>query len=141
MALSALNGKKPSTYNRRPRAPFPEIDRLLLAIDAIKPSPRLPADLLSDYRSVLRKLKRWALHMKRLDSRRTARMHFMRWRIRNGAMLAETHDIDKQLAWLLDRKHRGGNVHAMALGKLGAAARWGKHRERKALLALEDAHV
>ena len=128
MALSPNSSQKSKTYRKRVNSPIPQVDKLIQAVDAIHPSPRLPADVLSDYRSTLRKLKRWAIHIKRLNVRRDAMATTIKWQLRNGARLAQTHDIDKQLAWLLDRKHRGGNVHAMALGKLGAAARWHKPR-------------
>ena len=142
MALSPNKRGKSNIYRKRVPPVAPQVQALIQAIKAIEPSPRLPADVLSDLRSCLRNLARRARHVERLDARRSALLTTIKWQLRNGARLAQTYDIDKQLAWLLDRKHRGCNVHAMALGKLGAAARWHKKpRERKALLALEDAHV
>ncbi len=105
----------------------------------------------------MKSLRRWALHVKRLDARRSARQKVTDWRLRQGARLADTAHRDATLAWLLHATNRGLNVHAVAhgkriaaklgvqhyktIGKLGADARWKKHRERKALLVLEDAHV
>jgi hypothetical protein len=139
MALSPNTRLKAKHYRKHVLSPIPKVDALIRALDGLKPSPRLPADLLSDYRSTLKKLKRWALHIKRLNMRRDASMTIVRWQLRNGARLANTTQRNAQLAWLLNVGKR--NVHAVALGKLGAAARWQKHRERKALLVLEDAHV
>lgn len=140
MALSPNKRLKAKAYRKHVLSPIPQVDALIQAIDAIKPSSRLPADLLSDYRCTLKKLKRWALHMKRLDARRVSRFKVTEWRLRNGARLADTTDRNATLAWMLN-VGKGRNVHAAALGKLGAESRWKKHRERKALLVLEDAHV
>ena len=126
MALSPNSSQKSKTYRKRVNSPIPQVDKLIQAVDAIHPSPRLPADVLSDYRSTLRKLKRWAEHLKRLDKRRSARLSFVLWERRLGLRLAHSTDRDAQLAWLLNAGKR--NVHAVALGKLGAAARWHKPR-------------
>lgn len=139
MALSPNKRLKAKSYRKRLPSVLPAVNALLLAIEQAKPSPRLPADLLSQYRSTLRMLVRKARHIQRLDARRSALLTTIKWQRQQGARLASTADRNATLAWLLNSGRR--NVHAAALGKLGAESRWKKHRERKALLCLEDAHV
>jgi hypothetical protein len=143
-ASLSIERLKAKTYRKRVPSPIPQLEALIRAIDALGPSPRLPADLLSEYRSALRNLVRRAKHIERLNARRSAYLTITKWRVRLGVRLADTYNLDQQLAWLLDRQKTGRNVHAMAqgkrtfaklgrehyvrIGKLGAAARW--HRER-----------
>jgi hypothetical protein len=97
-----------------------------------------------------------ALHVQRRDARRDAIVKTIQWQRDTGVRLAHTRDLNATLAWLLNLGQQR-NVHAVAhgkriaamlgrdhyvnMGKLGAAARWQNHRERQALLCLEDAHV
>jgi hypothetical protein len=101
MALSPNSRLKAKAYRKHVLSPIPQVDALIQAIDAIQPSARLPADLLSDYRSTLKKLKRWASHIKRLNVRRDAAMTIIKWQRNNGLRLAQTTDRNATLAWLL----------------------------------------
>ena len=136
---------------------IPQIEAVIRAIEALKPCPRFPADVLSQYRSALRNLAKRARHVEILNRRRDAQATIIKWQRTQGLRLAQTRDRNATLAWLLGIQDARLNVHAVAhgkriaaklgvqhyktIGKLGAESRWKKHRERKALLCLEDAHV
>jgi hypothetical protein len=154
-ATPSIRRLKSRVYRKRVPSPIPKINALLHALEEIRPSRRLPADLLSEYRSTIKSLRQWALHVKRRDARRNAVHHTIQWQLAAGARLAQTRDRNATLAWLLNVP-KGRNVHAVAhgkriaamlgvehyktIGKLGAAAKWAK-RDRLALQCLEDAHV
>lgn len=136
-------------YRKRLRPIKPQVDALLKAIDAVAIQRDWPADLRSEYRTVLKNLARKALHLERLDARRMARLNILKWKVQQGARLADTYNLNQQLAWLLNRKaHRNRNLYAMAqgkrtlaklgiehyrrIGKLGAQARWDRERGGRA---------
>jgi hypothetical protein len=155
-ATPSIARLKSRVYRKRVPSVIPAIDSLLLVLEGIKPSRRLPADVLSQYRSTIKLVRQKALHVQRRDARRDAIVKTIQWQRDTGVRLAHTRDLNATLAWLLNLGQQR-NVHAVAhgkriaamlgrdhyvnMGKLGAAARWQNHRERQALLCLEDAHV
>jgi hypothetical protein len=132
-----------------------EIKSLLADVDAVPISRQLPIELRSQLRTLLTKISRRLAYLDRLQVRRASRMSSLQGQLANGRRLAATRDIDAQLAWLLDRKHQGKNVHAMAQGKrtaaklgvehyrriglIGAAVRWERERAKKAQADREPA--
>jgi hypothetical protein len=118
-----------------------EIKDLLHAIQTVQISPRLPADVLSDLRSFVKKVGKRLKYIEQWKARTSAKLHVIQWQRDAGLRLAQTRDLNNQLAWLLNRRaHRNRNLYAMAqgkrtlaklgvehyrrIGKLGAQVRW-----------------
>lgn len=122
-------------------------------LNSIKIPSRLDAGSISQLRATIKKAAKRLRYLERMNGRFRARLRVTSWRIDNGARLAETRDLNAQLAWLLNGQCRYataqgkrtflklGVEHYQRIGKLGAQVRWQRERERKALQILEDYHV
>lgn len=140
------------------RVSIKPISDLIITLRSLQVRSRVPADLLSEYASQVKKAIKRLHYLERLSFRRAGRLNMIRWQVANGARLARCRDADNALDYLLNRQaHRSRNLYAMAqgkrtflklgvehyqrIGKLGAQVRWQRERERKALQILEDYHV
>jgi hypothetical protein len=111
-------------------------------LEAIRIGPRISADDLSEIRTIIKKALERLRYSDKYNSRLIARNRMTRWRIDNGARLAQTTQLDDLAAWLLGRRQASayaqgkrtlaklGREHYVRIGKLGAAARW-KHKHNQ----------
>jgi hypothetical protein len=94
-----------------------EIKDLLHAIETVPVPRRLPPDVLSQLRSLLKKVAKRLRYIEQWKTRYAAKFNVIQWQRNAGAKLAQTRDLNAQLAWLLNRQHRNRNLYAMAQGK------------------------
>ena len=151
--LPSLKHRASRLDKRVKRVDYQAFDTLIARLKSLQVGSRVPADLLSDYASQVRKVILRLKRLEQLHHRTSARLNITQWRIDQGARLARTRDLNAQLAWLLNGQCRYataqgkrtfaklGVEHYQTIGKLGAQVRWQRERERKALQTLEDYHV
>ncbi len=134
---------------RVPKVYLREIQRLIAEVKAMPKDRRIDAAQFSLYLTLKRKLLRRLGYLEHHTVTLGARLTAFRYRAAQGQFMLSSRDPARILSTLIGRRCGSRNVHAMAMGKRtalkhgsahmaeigrkGAAVRWAKERERKAL--------